>query len=178
MGLYHFLMEEIQIRHFTSLNKLFCFIKISYKPLTQITLPMLSLLKSAKNAPFKVSWPTDVIVRWCSIFHWLQQKMCTQVTYSCGFAVDGFHVILTKLGRLSISESLWSCTSKTCQNFQQSTTLLVLKLLLKITTDFHRTTADHRYLSSKAKLKKNCFRERKIRAKSCNSSLHLHTRNG
>lgn len=56
------------------------YITLFYKTIqqtTQMTLVMLRWLKSktAKNAHFKDLWSTDVIAIWCSIFHWLQQKV-------------------------------------------------------------------------------------------------------
>lgn len=59
---------------------LFKYIVLFYKTIQQtiqMTTAMLRQLKSkaAKNAQFKDVWPTEVIVTWCSIFHWLQQKV-------------------------------------------------------------------------------------------------------
>jgi len=59
---------------------LFEYIILFYKTIQQtiqMTLAMLRQLKSktATNTHWKDPWSTEVIVIWCFIFHWLQQKV-------------------------------------------------------------------------------------------------------
>lgn len=127
---------------------LFKYIISFYKSIQQTTQMILALLRqlksrTAKNAHVVHRSHCNLVLHF-PVASAEGHKMCTQVTYSCSFTVDGFHLILMWLWRLGVSETVGCTLIKSTGTYCGH---LVLKFILKNTTDFQRTTADHLHLS-------------------------------